>query len=162
MLSPSSEMRERSENSDWTLSSSFDRTRTTGFVNFLVINERMILSNLHKRVNGWVREGEREREREKEKGYLVFSSFISKVVARLSSALRSALVSTRCSSFTAASVSLDFVFNSESVTDLFLGVLFRTERGIYMYITMILNKARIRTQSNFISHSTCTFTVCDE
>ena len=61
MLSPSSDMRERSEKSDCTLSSSFERTRTTGFESFLVDKERMILSTLHTKwgdVNGGGRGGE--------------------------------------------------------------------------------------------------------
>lgn len=105
MLSPSSDMRERSEKSDCTLSSSFERTRTTGFESFLVDKERMILSTLHTRwgdVNGGGREGEGEEEgkgREKERGgyrrHLVLSSFIPNVVARLRREFRSALVSTR-------------------------------------------------------------------
>ena len=61
MLSPSSDMRERSEKSDCTLSSSFERTRTTGFESFLVDKERMILSTLHTRWGDMNGGGERRR-----------------------------------------------------------------------------------------------------
>ena len=47
MLSPSSDMSERSENWGWILSWSFGRTSITRFDSFFTDNERRILSNLH-------------------------------------------------------------------------------------------------------------------
>ena len=64
--------------------------------------------------------------------YLVFSSFIPNLVASPSSEFRSAFVSTRWSSFIAISDISAFFLNRDSATDFFLGVLFRTVRGIYV------------------------------